>query len=89
MMRYYIFYLIALSFVTFVLYGCDKDYARRGKWRIPERVLLGASLFGGAPGGLLGMQVFRHKTKHVYFYILNAVGIFLHAAILFLMIKYL
>ena len=38
----------ALSLVAFALYGADKHRARRGAWRIPEKVLLGFSFFGVA-----------------------------------------
>ena len=59
--------LAAISLIAFILYGADKSKAKRGAWRIPEKVLLGFSLLGGAVGGLLGMLLFRHKTKHWYF----------------------
>ena len=35
--------------------------------RIPEAVLLGVGLAGGAPGALLGMRLFHHKTRRAYF----------------------
>ena len=56
-----------ISLITFILYGVDKRRAKRGKWRIPERVLIGFSLLGGGVGGWLGMKLFRHKTRHWYF----------------------
>ena len=65
----------AISFITFILYGADKSKARRGAWRIPEKVLLGFSFFGGAIGGLFGMNLFRHKTKHWYFWAVNVLGL--------------
>ena len=40
--------LAAVSVIAFILYGADKSRARRGAWRIPEKVLLGFSFFGGA-----------------------------------------
>ena len=33
----------------------------------PERVLLGWAAAGGALGGVLAMQLFRHKTLHRHF----------------------
>ena len=49
------------------MYGIDKSKARRGAWRIPEKTLFLLPLLGGSVGALLGMKVFRHKTKHWYF----------------------
>ena len=52
-----------MSAVTFVLFGGDKAKAIRGKWRIPESTLLLCAFLLGAPGGLLGMIIFRHKIR--------------------------
>lgn len=59
-----------VNLVTFALYGIDKRKAQRGKWRISEACLLGFAFCFGALGALLGMRVFRHKTKHAKFMIL-------------------
>ena len=59
--------IVTMSLVAFVLYYADKVKAKKGAWRIKEAVLLGCGFFCGAIGALLGMQVFRHKTKHWYF----------------------
>lgn len=61
------FYLIAINAVTFALFAWDKRQARNRRRRIRERSLLLCSLFGGASGGLIGMHVFRHKTRHRIF----------------------
>lgn len=45
----------------------DKQRARKNLWRIPERTLLTAAVLGGSIGGLAGMYLFRHKTKHLKF----------------------
>ena len=60
-------YLAAVNLVTFTLYGIDKAKARRGAWRISEKMLFLLPLLGGSIGALLGMRVFHHKTKHWYF----------------------
>ena len=60
-------YLALINLLTFVLYGVDKRRAKKGAWRISEKTLLLLPLLGGSIGGILGMQVFRHKTKHWYF----------------------
>ena len=64
-----------LSLVTFFMYGIDKFKAQRGKWRIFEKALLISSFIGGAVGGFLAMQLFRHKTKHWYFNVVNIIGL--------------
>ena len=56
-----------ISVIAFVLYFADKKKAQKNKWRIKEATLLGLGFFGGAIGALLGMKIFRHKTKHWYF----------------------
>ena len=65
--QYLLWYLAAVNVVTFTVYGIDKSKARRGAWRIPEKRLFLLPLLGGSVGALLGMKVFRHKTKHWYF----------------------
>lgn len=65
----YIFpaYLIIINAAAFLLMLTDKQKAKRGKWRIPEKTLLGTALLGGSIGAILGMNLFRHKTKHPKF----------------------
>lgn len=58
---------IIFSIITFILYVVDKIKAKHNAWRIKERTLLLATLFFGAFGGLLGIFLVRHKTKHYYF----------------------
>ena len=65
--QYLLWYLATVNVVTFTVYGIDKSKARRGAWRIPEKTLFLLPLLGGSVGALLGMKVFRHKTKHWYF----------------------
>ena len=56
-----------MSLVNFCLRGFDKRRARRDGWRVRERTFFIAALLGGALGGVLGMHVFHHKTRHWYF----------------------
>ena len=59
--------LAIANLISFCLMGHDKKCARQGKWRVPEKTLfLSTACFGGL-GGVLGMKVFHHKTKHWYF----------------------
>ena len=80
-------YLI-MSVIAFICYGRDKRLAKEKKWRTPEKVLLSLGFFGGSIGALAGMQIFRHKTKHWYFWAVNITGLLWQAALLvFLFLK--
>ncbi|MBR5248481.1 MAG: DUF1294 domain-containing protein [Lachnospiraceae bacterium] len=60
-------YIGIINLAGFILMGVDKKKAIRNAWRIPEARLFLYALLGGSPGCILGMYVFRHKTKHWYF----------------------
>ena len=62
-------YLIGINVLTFLIFGADKWKAKRDKWRIPEDTLIWLAIAGGSVGALLGMYLFRHKTKHRKFQI--------------------
>lgn len=69
-------YMLIMSIIGFMSMGMDKRRSmdkrktiKRG-WRIPERTLILIAFFGGALGSFLGMNLFRHKTKHMKFKIL-------------------
>ena len=63
-------YILLINLIAFYFYWNDKRRAKINKWRIPENTLLLIALIGGSIGALLGMKVFRHKTKHWKFKIL-------------------
>lgn len=73
--------LIAVNLVSFALYGLDKVKAKRGLWRIRESTLLLVAALGGSLGALMGMELFRHKTKHWTFKILIPLFLLLHMAL--------
>lgn len=60
-------YLLVVNLWAFALMGIDKRRAKKDLWRIKERTLFLPVLLGGGVGGILGMKVFHHKTKHWYF----------------------
>ena len=60
-------YLAAVNLIAFTVYGADKRRAKRSKRRVPEKTLFLLALAGGSAGALLGMRLFRHKTRHWYF----------------------
>jgi len=68
-LKFLLIYIIIMNVVGFFIMGIDKRKAEKHAWRIPEKTLFLVSLIGGSIGTLLGMYVFRHKTKHWYFVI--------------------
>lgn len=66
-MDYFYLLLILLNVFSFFLYGADKRRARKNRWRISEKALLLSALGLGALGALLGMYIFRHKTRKPLF----------------------
>lgn len=79
-------YIALISVVAFAAMGIDKKKAEKHKWRVPEKVLFLFVLLGGGAGGILGMQVFRHKTKHWYFAVgFPLIAIIEYAAIIYLL----
>lgn len=70
-----------MSIVLCALMAYDKERAKKGEWRVSENTLMIMAVLGGAAGGVLGMYLFRHKTKHNKFAfglpLLAAVQIFL------------
>lgn len=69
------------------LYFIDKMKAINHSWRIPEKSLLTGAVLGGAFGGLAGMLIFRHKTRHGKFWAINCIFAAVHLAILLQLIK--
>ena len=66
-MKYLIIYLIIINIVTFIIFGLDKYYAIKNKFRVSEATLFCLCLVGGSFLGFIGMKVFRHKIKKSYF----------------------
>ena len=60
-------YFIVINILGFASMGIDKRKAQRGAYRIPEATLFAIAFLGGSLGSVLGMTLFRHKTKHWYF----------------------
>ena len=69
MYRTVLIYLAIINMAAFGLYGIDKYKAKNHQWRISEATLICIAVPGGAVGALLGMFIFRHKTKHLKFMI--------------------
>ena len=64
MFKVAIYYLAAINVIAFILYGLDKLWAKKGRWRVPERSLILIAAAGGSIGAIAAMKVWHHKTKH-------------------------
>lgn len=69
---------LAMSLMTMVAYGLDKEKAGRGEWRTAESLLHLLELAGGWPGALLAQQLFRHKTRKVSYQVVFWLIVLLH-----------
>ena len=61
------FALLIWNLLVFMIYGIDKSKAKRGAWRVPEKILLILALTCGGFGACLAGIVFHHKTRKWYF----------------------
>lgn len=58
-------FVLIFSALSVILTVYDKFSARKGNmYRIPEKVLLGVAVFGGAAAQYIVMKIIRHKTCH-------------------------
>lgn len=60
-------YLLIINGVALFQMWWDKRCAKKDAQRIPEKHLFLSAILGGSIGAIVGMQWFRHKTKHWYF----------------------
>ena len=59
--------LAAMNLAAMAAMARDKHAAQRGAERIPEATLLSLAVLGGGAGALLGMLLWRHKTRKIAF----------------------
>lgn len=79
-------YLFAINVAAFFLYANDKHRACYDLRRIPEALLLGLAIAGGAYGAGCGMLLFRHKTLHRIFLVTVPVSLAVWTTIVLLLI---
>lgn len=60
-------WLGGMSLLAFAMFGYDKWQAGRGGSRVSEASLWMVSAFGGWPGGLAAIILFRHKSAKAMF----------------------
>lgn len=74
--------LLTVNLIGFLLMGIDKQSAVKHKYRIPEFSLWFIAIIGGAVGLFIGMNLFRHKTKHILFVLGMPVLIIIHLGLI-------
>lgn len=77
-----LYWYLAASFVTFLIYANDKSAARKGDQRTSEQTLFVFGLVGGWPGALIAQETLRHKSKKRSFQIVFAITVILNCAAL-------
>ena len=72
MLCIYLAVTAVMSLITFLTFGIDKIKSKFGISiglfkltfnRVPEKTLLTLSFWGGSLGAMLGMLIFRHKSR--------------------------
>lgn len=86
--KYLGIYLGMINLFELFLMYYDKRQAQKRKWRVSESLLLTIGIIGGGLGGLLGQQMFRHKTKKFYFYVCYILGTIVAFGAVFFATKY-
>jgi uncharacterized membrane protein YsdA (DUF1294 family) len=56
-------WMVFASIVALIAHARDKNAARKGRRRTPERTLHLLELVGGWPGAIIAMLLFHHKTR--------------------------
>jgi len=54
---------LGYNLLVALVYGYDKWQAKRGGWRVSERMLISMAALFGALGAFTTMRLFRHKTR--------------------------
>ena len=88
-LHWYWAWLLAMSAVTFVLYGYDKLQSQRQEervLRVPELTLHVAAIAGGFAGAWAGMLLLRHKTRHQIFFVVLIAATVAHAILAYVLL---
>ena len=87
-MIFVVLHLISINIVTFIAYGVDKRAAQSGNWRIPENQLHSLEFMGGWCGAIIGQKFFHHKSKKRSYQAFFWALLFLEAAVVYGILKY-
>lgn len=89
-------YIATINLIAFIMMFADKRIAiangktkskKKLRTRIPEAMLIMCAVMLGAVGELLGMIMFRHKTKHIKFTIGVPFCLIFNVCLLYFMYK--
>ncbi len=59
--------MIFINIVAILIFKRDKSLAKNGKRRVSEKTLFLSAIIGGGLGAVIGMHLFKHKTKKAAF----------------------
>ena len=76
-----LWYVVVSAFTAWA-FVYDKEQARNRGRRVPESTLHLLTIAGGATGALIAMERYRHKTRHMSFWIIGWSALALHLALL-------
>lgn len=79
-------YILIINLFSFLSMRSDKKRAATGRSRIPEARLFLLALMGGSIGAIMGMNIFRHKTRHLSFRIGMPLILLLQLAVVILLL---
>jgi len=86
-MDFLLCYLLIINALTFAVMLLDKVRAIKKAWRVPEATLLTLAVLGGSLGGLMGMYLFRHKTRKPKFTVTLPLLLILQGAIVWIITR--
>ncbi|MER2077458.1 DUF1294 domain-containing protein [Psychrobacillus psychrotolerans] len=76
-------FILIMSIIAFFVMRYDKSQAKKHGQRISEKTLWTLAIMGGGIGAYVGMQLFRHKTKHTNFRVGFLMLLILYAFLIF------
>ena len=78
-------WLVIINLLAVVMMGLDKQAAKQKKHRLAEKTIFLVAFAGGELGVFIAMMLFRHKTKHRYFYLILFLILIVHIGLIYLL----